>query len=147
MKTYHPTRTPQMLNTTKRPICGVQNCTNADPLSYPTEPRPGYLRPVYPDIRCTGDQSFGWMSLDPFLVCDTLTHGIRAVSDGSVRYNTQGSFGWVLSTQAGGRTATGMGPACMPTPTLFRAEGYALLSRLLSLHQLKEFASMHDPWI
>jgi hypothetical protein len=65
------------------------------------------------------------LSMDPFSVCDALAHGIRAVSDGSVRYNTQGSFGWVLSAQDGERTATGMGPAQRPNPASFRAEGYA----------------------
>jgi hypothetical protein len=74
---------------------------------------------------------------DPFSVCDTLAHGIRAVSDGSVRYNTQGSFGWVLSS----------GPARAPSPTSFCAEGYALLSLVLFLHRVKDFAFMHDPWI
>ena len=44
------------------------------------------------------------MSMDPYSVCDTLAHGIRAASDGSVRNNTEGSFGWVLSAQDGKRT-------------------------------------------
>lgn len=87
------------------------------------------------------------MSMDPYSVCDTLAHGIGAVSDGSVRYNTQGSFGWVLSAQDGERVATGKGPARGPRPTPFRAEGYALLSVLLFLNRVKAFTSMHDSWI
>ena len=84
---------------------------------------------------------------DPYSVCNALVPGLCAVSDGSVRYNSQGSFGWVLSTSDGERVATGMGPARGPRITSFRAEGYALLSLVLFLKRVSEFTSMHDPWI
>jgi exonuclease III len=87
------------------------------------------------------------MSVDPFSVCDALAHGFCAVSDGSVRKNSQGSFGWVLCTSEGARAVTCMGPARGPRPTSFRAEGYGLLSFLLFLRRVAEFTFMHDPWI
>ena len=87
------------------------------------------------------------MTVDPFSVCDALAHGFCAVSDGSVRKNSHGSFGWVLCTSDGARVVTCMGPARGPRPTSFRAEGYGLLSFLLFLRRVAEFTSMHDPWI
>ena len=47
---------------------------------------------------------------DPNAVCESLSHGLRAASDGSVRFLTQRAFGWVLSTDQGIQAATGMGP-------------------------------------
>jgi hypothetical protein len=87
------------------------------------------------------------MTVDPYSICTALIHGFCAVSDDSVRYNSQGLFGWVLSASDGERFATGMGPARGPQPTSFRAEGYALLSLVLYLRRVAEFTSMHEPWI
>ena len=53
---------------------------------------------------------------DPNTVCNALSHGLRAASDGSVRFLTQGAFGWVLSMDQGVQTATGMGFARGPPP-------------------------------
>lgn len=87
------------------------------------------------------------MAVDLYSVCTALIPGFCAVSDGSVRYKSQGSFGWVLSASDGERFATGMGPARGPQPTSFRAEGYALLSLVLYLRRVAEFTSRHEPWI
>jgi hypothetical protein len=88
------------------------------------------------------------MAEDPYSVCNALlVPGLCAVSDGSVRYISQGSFGWVLSASDGERLATGMGPARGPRPTSFRAKGYALLSLILYLRCVAEFTSMNDPLI
>lgn len=54
--------------------------------------------------------SYVTFNVDPFTLCLELTPGFRAVSDGSVRMQRHGSFGWVLSTLQGERLATGMGP-------------------------------------
>ena len=35
------------------------------------------------------------MHLDPYSLCNALVAGFKAGSDGSVRYHTEGSFGWV----------------------------------------------------
>jgi hypothetical protein len=87
------------------------------------------------------------MSIDIYSVCEALAHGFCAVCDGSVRYNSHGSFGWVLCTSDGERVVTCMGPARGLRPTSFRAEGYGLLSFLLFLRRMSEFTSMHNPWI
>jgi exonuclease III len=87
------------------------------------------------------------MSVDPYSVCEGLEHGFCAVSDGSVRYQTQGSFGWVLSASNGERVVTCMGPARGPRPSSYRAEGYGLLSFLLFLRHVAAFTSKHEPWL
>jgi hypothetical protein len=141
-------------------VTDVQYCPETDTWSPQLHQCGQYVRQPSNPVSATFDeylQNFeAWeldllihtrMSTDPFSVCDTLAHGIRAASDGSVCFNTQGSFGWVLSAKDGERMATGMGPARGPRPTSFLAEGYALLSLILFLHRVKDFASMHDPWI
>ena len=50
------------------------------------------------------------LSEHPFTVSDAMSHGIRAVSDGSVWTDNQGAFGWIISTDVGDRIARGMGP-------------------------------------
>ncbi len=57
------------------------------------------------------------MHADPNATCEALSYGLRAASDGSVRFLTQGSFGWTLSTDHGIQAATGMGPARGPRPS------------------------------
>ena len=51
------------------------------------------------------------VSADIFGVGVAISHGLCAVSDGSVWNETNGAFGWVLSTDQGERVAKGMGPA------------------------------------
>jgi hypothetical protein len=41
------------------------------------------------------------MHVDPNALCEALSRGLRAASDGSVRFLTQGAFGWALSTDQG----------------------------------------------
>ena len=48
---------------------------------------------------------------DPFDFCEDLKPHVRAVSDGSVRHETQGSFGWAIRNERGASVASGMGPA------------------------------------
>jgi hypothetical protein len=48
--------------------------------------------------------------LDPYTVYESLEQGFKAGSNGSVQYHSQGSFGWVLSTDIGEQVATGIGP-------------------------------------
>ena len=86
------------------------------------------------------------MHLDPYSLCNALVAGFKAGSDGSVRYHTEGSFGWVLSTNHGERVANGMGPARGPRPTSYRAEACGMLSFLLFLIRVAEYTTMVDPW-
>jgi hypothetical protein len=86
------------------------------------------------------------MHTDPNATCEALSHGLRAASDGSVRFLTQGSFGWTLSTDQGIQAATSMGPARGPRPSSYRAKGYGLLSILRFLIFLSEYTGMTDPW-
>ncbi|KAI2496026.1 hypothetical protein MHU86_18499 [Fragilaria crotonensis] len=86
------------------------------------------------------------MHVDPNALCEALSHGLRAASDGSVRFTTQGAFGWVLSTDQGLQAATGMGPARGPRPSSYRAEGYGLLSILRFLIRIAEFTGRVEAW-
>ncbi len=85
--------------------------------------------------------------MDPYSLCLELAQGFRAVSDGSVKFHTHGSFGWVLSSLDGQRLAHGMGPARGRTPHSYRAEAYGLLSLLRFLRRIKEYTGMHEPLI
>lgn len=68
------------------------------------------------------------LELDPRAICVALESTFRAVSDGSVRYNKHGAFGWVLSSSSRERMAYGRGPASGRDPTSYRAEAYGMLS-------------------
>ncbi len=87
------------------------------------------------------------MHTDPNALCKALSHGLRAAYDGSVRFETQGAFGWALSTDQGVQAATGMGPVRGPRPTSYRAEAYGLLSILRFLIRIAEFTGKVDPWM
>jgi hypothetical protein len=87
------------------------------------------------------------MVADPYSICTGLIPGYCAVSNGSVCYNSQGLFGWVLSASDGEHFTTGMGTVRSPQPTSFRAEGYALLSLVLYPRRVAESTSMHETWI
>ena len=87
------------------------------------------------------------MKVDPNTLCNMLSHGIEAASDGSVRFETQGAFGWMLSNDPGERLASGMGPARGYRPTSYRAEGYGILSLLRFLIQVSEYThTAFEPW-
>ena len=68
---------------------------------------------------------------DPYTVSDALSHGIRAVSDGSVWSDKQGAYGWMVSTDLGDRTAKGMGPARGAKVDSYRAEAYGIMLAIL----------------
>ena len=86
------------------------------------------------------------LATDPYSVGVALEHGLRAVSDGSEWFRTQGSFGWILASDLGDRLATGMGPARSSKPNSYRSEGYGMLALLCFLRRLAEFIQLHDPW-
>jgi hypothetical protein len=67
------------------------------------------------------------------------------VSDGSEWFTTQGSFGWILSSDTGERLATCMGPARGSRPNSYRSEGYGMLALLSFLKRLQEFTYLHEP--
>ncbi|KAI2499304.1 hypothetical protein MHU86_15148 [Fragilaria crotonensis] len=83
---------------------------------------------------------------DPFTVSDALSHGIRAVSDGSVWTDNQGAYGWMLSSDLGDRVARGMGPARGAKVDSYRAEAYGMLTILCFLRRLAEFTIQVEPW-
>ena len=79
------------------------------------------------------------VSADIFGVGVAISHGLYAVSDGSVWNETDGVFRWVLSTDQGERVANGMGPARGVNIDSYRAEAYGMLSLLCFLKRLAEF--------
>ena len=83
---------------------------------------------------------------DPFAICVALEQDFRAVSDGSVWFKSQGSFGWMLSTTLGERAASGMGPVRGAQQHPYRSEATGLLSLLLFMYHLAKFTGKHDPW-
>jgi hypothetical protein len=76
----------------------------------------------------SGDYGRKQIKIDPTSFCERIFHGFRAASDGSVRYNIHGVFGWTMSTPNGEQGAWGMGPAYGMRPQSYRAEGCGLLS-------------------
>jgi hypothetical protein len=86
------------------------------------------------------------LPVDPFTVSDALSHGIKAVSDGSVWTDNQGAYGWMISTDTGDRTAKGMGPARGAKVDSYRAEAYGMLAILRFLRRLAEFTTQMEPW-
>ena len=85
---------------------------------------------------------------EPYDLCCDLQPHLRAVSDGSVRCETQGAFGWAMRNEHGVSVATGMGPARGGgTITSYRAEAYGLLALMRFLIRMAEFTEMQQPWI
>ena len=82
---------------------------------------------------------------DIFSVMTHLTKGFAAASECSVRYKTDGSFGWIISTKEGERLVRAYGPARGKDPTSYRAEAYGLLSVLRFLVQIQEFCQIPGP--
>ncbi len=85
-------------------------------------------------------------STDPRSAALALTYGIRAVSDGSAKFQTRGAFGWSISTDKGERIATGMGPARGARQHSYRAEAYGMLALYIFLHRLAEYTQTITPW-
>ena len=87
-------------------------------------------------------------TMDPFDLCCDLQPHLRAVSDGSVRCETQGAFGWAMRNEQGLTVVSGMGPARGGGKmTSYRAEAYGLLAVLRFLIRMAEFAEMQQQWI
>jgi hypothetical protein len=86
------------------------------------------------------------LAADPYAVCHDLSYGLRGASDGSVKHEEHGAYGWVLSTDRGDRLAFGKGPVRGYHPTSFRAEGVGLLSLLRFLIRIAKYTMMHEPW-
>lgn len=86
------------------------------------------------------------LSEDPFTVSDVLSHGVCAVSDGSVWTDNHGSYGWMISSDLGDRVARGMGPARGAKVDSYRAEAYGMLAILCFLRRLSEFTTQMEPW-
>ncbi|MEM7284523.1 MAG: hypothetical protein AAF438_23235, partial [Pseudomonadota bacterium] len=60
------------------------------------------------------------------VVYQLTTNPILSVSDGSVKANSQGAFGWIMSTAEGHRLIEGAGPASGFAISSYRAEGYGM---------------------
>jgi hypothetical protein len=84
--------------------------------------------------------------VDPYTVCLELQQGFEAGSDGSAKFGTDGSFGWIVSTSQGERAATGMGPSRGQVMDSYRAECSGMLSILRFLIRIAEYTSMVDEW-
>jgi hypothetical protein len=84
--------------------------------------------------------------VDPYTVCLELQQGFEAGSDGSEKFGTDGSFGWIISTSQGERAATGMGPSRGQVMDSYRAECCGMLSILRFLIRLSEYTNMVAEW-
>ena len=84
---------------------------------------------------------------EPYELCTDLQPHVRAVSDGSVRMETQGAFGWSMRNEFNNTVASGMGPARGGGGmTSYRAEAYGMLATLRFLIRMAEFTEMTFPW-
>ena len=83
---------------------------------------------------------------DSYSFCVEAQPCFRAGSDGSVRYKTQGSFGWTIRNERNERVAEGMGPARGTQVSSYRAEACGMLSILLFLIRIAEYTEMYFPW-
>ena len=114
----------------------------------PSGPPPGTFRSFL-------DQKADWenhlfhsleLQLDPFQLLEGLQQlPFSCTSDGSVRYQREGSFGWALSFQNGDRPVHCSGPVYGFKPTSYRAEGYGLLSMIRFLLCLSEYCGNTQP--
>lgn len=82
---------------------------------------------------------------DMFSVVTSLLAGFVAASDGSVRYKTDGSFGWIISAIDGARLVSNYGPVRGAFPTSYRAEAYGLLSLLRFIVRALEYCQVIAP--
>ena len=86
------------------------------------------------------------LTLDPRYTCFELHQYFYAGTDGSVKYNTEGAFGWVVATPEGERLVKGMGPSRSFHMDSYRAECSGMLSCLRFLIRLAEYSEMYEPW-
>ncbi|KAI2495798.1 hypothetical protein MHU86_18726 [Fragilaria crotonensis] len=67
---------------------------------------------------------------EPHTSCVALQNGFRAGSDGSEKFGTNGTFGWVIRNLEGHRVASGMGPSRGLVMYSYRAECSGMLAIL-----------------
>ena len=79
---------------------------------------------------------------DIFSVMKQIAHGFIAASDGSVRYKTDGSFGWIVSTPSGERLVRAYGQVRGAFLTSYRAEAYGMLSVLRFIVRVQEYCQI-----
>jgi hypothetical protein len=79
---------------------------------------------------------------DAFTICRQLKDGFVAACDGSVEYETNGSFGWIIALRSGKRMVRAYGPARGSKPSSYRAEGYGVLSFHRFLVRIQEYCSI-----
>ena len=84
--------------------------------------------------------------VDPRYVCFDLQHYFYAGSDGSVKHETNGSFGWIISNTEGERVVSAMGPARCAHMDSYRAECTGMLSLLRFLIRIAIYANMDECW-
>ena len=81
----------------------------------------------------------------PFLIAHILVADkFLGVSDGSVRYNKEGAFGWIISLSDGTRLVRCSGPVYGAKPSSYRAECYGMLSLVRFLQLLSEYCGIND---
>ena len=72
---------------------------------------------------------------------------MRGVADGSVKFETNGSFGWIAANTEGYRVASPMGPARCAQMDSYHAECTGMLSLLPRfLIRLAMYTNMDNPW-
>ena len=86
------------------------------------------------------------LALDPAYICFDLQLYFYAGSDGSVKHETNGSFGWMLSNTERDQVAWAMGPARCAKVNSYRAECTGMLSLLRFLIQLSNYTNSDEPW-
>ena len=79
-------------------------------------------------------------------MCFDLQIYFYAGSDGPVKLETNGSFGWIVANTEGYRVASAMGPARCAKMDSYRAECTGMLSLLRFLIRLAMYANMDKPW-
>ena len=84
--------------------------------------------------------------LDPAYLCFDLQHYFYAGSDGSEKFETNGSFGWAVANTEGDRVASAMGPVSCANMDSYRAECTGMLSFLQFLIRLVQYTNMDEPW-
>jgi exonuclease III len=85
--------------------------------------------------------------IDPYSASDIISDSFKAVSDGSVLYNMEGSYGWTMRNVHGDSIAQGMGPVTGNQLNSYRAEGVGLLALLRFLYRLAKFTgAITESW-